>query len=39
MGRLGSPEEIADCIVFLASPMASFVTGASLVSDGGHTVC
>jgi NAD(P)-dependent dehydrogenase (short-subunit alcohol dehydrogenase family) len=38
MGRLGSPEEIADCIVFLASPWASYMTGAALVADGGYTV-
>ncbi|KAH8601501.1 short chain dehydrogenase reductase [Bisporella sp. PMI_857] len=38
MGRLGTVEEAADAIVFLASPMASFITGASLVVDGGHTV-
>jgi len=38
MGRLGSPEEIADCIAFLASPWASYMTGACLVADGGYTV-
>jgi NAD(P)-dependent dehydrogenase (short-subunit alcohol dehydrogenase family) len=37
MGRLGTPEEIADCICFLASPWSSFMTGASLVVDGGYT--
>ena len=38
MQRLGDVEEIADSIVFLASPMASFITGASLVVDGGYTL-
>ncbi|KAG9247160.1 3-oxoacyl-reductase [Calycina marina] len=38
MGRMGSVEEIADCIVFLSSEMASYVTGSILVSDGGHTM-
>lgn len=35
--RLGTPEEIADAVVFLASKRASFVTGACLVVDGGQT--
>jgi NAD(P)-dependent dehydrogenase (short-subunit alcohol dehydrogenase family) len=35
LGRVGTPAEIADVIVFLASPMASFVTGADLRVDGG----
>ncbi|CAH0020171.1 unnamed protein product [Clonostachys rhizophaga] len=34
-GRLGRPEEIAQGIVFLASERASFITGESLVIDGG----
>lgn len=37
MHRLGQTDEIADCITFLASPMASFVTGTTLVVDGGYT--
>jgi len=37
LGRLGRPEEIADLAVFLASPAASYVTGAALVIDGGLT--
>jgi NAD(P)-dependent dehydrogenase (short-subunit alcohol dehydrogenase family) len=38
MGRVGKAEEIADAIVYLASPMASFITGAALVVDGGMLV-
>jgi 3-oxoacyl-[acyl-carrier protein] reductase len=34
-GRLGRPEEIADVIVFLASERAGYLTGASLLVDGG----
>jgi NAD(P)-dependent dehydrogenase (short-subunit alcohol dehydrogenase family) len=34
--RLGEPEEVADCIVFLASDRASWVTGHGLVVDGGY---
>lgn len=37
LGRLGSPEEIARAIVFLASPVSAFTTGAALVIDGGQT--
>lgn len=35
MGRMGTPAEIAEVIAFLASPAASFVTGAVLHADGG----
>lgn len=37
MGRLGSPQEVANAIVFLASPAASYITGANLIIDGGYT--
>ena len=36
--RLGQPEEVADCIVFLVSSRASLVTGHNLVVDGGWTI-
>ncbi|KOV65700.1 short-chain dehydrogenase [Streptomyces sp. AS58] len=35
LGRLGRPEDIGDACVFLASPMASWLTGHDLVVDGG----
>ncbi|KAF2093573.1 oxidoreductase [Rhizodiscina lignyota] len=37
MGRLAKMDEIADAMVFLSSPMASFMTGTGLVVDGGYT--
>lgn len=35
LGRIASPSEVAECVAFLASDRASFVTGISLVVDGG----
>jgi NAD(P)-dependent dehydrogenase (short-subunit alcohol dehydrogenase family) len=37
LGRVGTPEEIAQVIIFLASDKASFVTGHILAADGGKT--
>lgn len=37
LGRLGTPDEVAWCAVFLASDEASFITGAEFVIDGGYT--
>lgn len=36
VGRLGEPEEIARCVVFLADKGASFITGSTLTINGGH---
>jgi NAD(P)-dependent dehydrogenase (short-subunit alcohol dehydrogenase family) len=38
IGRLGRPEEIADAVLWLCGPGASFVIGHTLVVDGGYTV-
>ncbi len=35
LGRLGAPDDIAKVVVFLASDLASYVTGASVLADGG----
>jgi 3-oxoacyl-[acyl-carrier protein] reductase len=35
-GRLGTPEEVADVALFLASPLARWVTGQTIVVDGGQ---
>ena len=37
LGRMGQPEEIANAAMFLASDLASYITGAALAADGGYT--
>jgi NAD(P)-dependent dehydrogenase (short-subunit alcohol dehydrogenase family) len=37
MGRFGAPEDVARTVVFLSSPMASYITGTNVVIDGGYT--
>lgn len=37
MGRMGSPQEVANAAVFLASPAASFITGTNMIVDGAFT--
>ncbi len=36
LGRLGEPEEVARCVVFLASDEAGFITGSTLSVNGGQ---
>jgi NAD(P)-dependent dehydrogenase (short-subunit alcohol dehydrogenase family) len=37
LNRMGTPEELAEAILFIASPKASFITGTSLLVDGGKS--
>ncbi len=37
-GRLGTPEDMAGAVLFLASPLAAYVTGQTLIVDGGLTL-
>ena len=38
MGRWGTIDEIADAVVYLCSPVATYVTGTTLLVDGGTTL-
>ena len=38
LGRMGAPEEVANAVLFLASPRASFISGTNLVVDGTLTI-
>ena len=37
LGRMGTPEEVANVVVFLCSNQASLVNGASIIVDGGES--
>jgi 3-oxoacyl-[acyl-carrier protein] reductase len=38
MGRLGEPAEVADAVLFLASDRATYITGQTLIVDGGQVL-
>jgi len=37
LGRFGNPDDVAPAVLFLASPVAGYITGTNLVVDGGYT--
>ncbi len=38
-GRLTEPDDVADAVLFLVSPLASMIVGETLVVDGGYSIC
>jgi len=38
LGKIGEPKDVANAVLFLASPAASLITGATLMIDGGWTI-
>ena len=38
LGRLGTPEDVAGTVVFLVSPLASWVTGQTIPLNGGYAI-
>jgi acetoacetyl-CoA reductase len=38
VGRLGTPEEIGRCVVFLAADDAGFITGSTISANGGQNM-
>ena len=38
LGRWGTPDEMAKLVVFLASDAAAYVTGETLIADGGYVI-
>ncbi|KAI0550089.1 NAD(P)-binding protein [Xylaria curta] len=38
LGRIATPEEVADAVIFMSSPLSSYVTGSGFILDGGTTL-